>query len=269
MADVEGYLGSNRDLWDEWAQIHAQSDWYDLDAVRTGADKLRPYEVLEVGDVTGLTMLHLQCQIGADSVAWARRGAKVTGVDFSPRAIAIANALAKQIGVDAAFVCADVMKLPQVLAGTWDVVYTSRGVLGWLPDLAGWARVVAGYLKPGGFVYLTDIHPVAKALDDTSPELRVSRPYWPRPEPVAYPVAGSYADPAATVHTPVKYLWVHSTGELITAVAQAGLVIEFFHEFDWLDRPWPCLHKQDDRHYVLPGTAELPLFLSLRARKPG
>jgi SAM-dependent methyltransferase len=161
------------------------------------------------------------------------------------------------------------MRLPETLSGTWDVVYTSRGVLGWLPDLAGWARIVASFLKPGGFLYLTDIHPVAKALDDRSSELRVNRPYWPRSEPIAYRVEGSYADPKAKVDTSVKYLWPHSTGELVTAVGQAGLMIEFFHEFNWLDRPWPCLRKHGDRRYVLPEDtgAELPLFLSLRARK--
>ncbi|WP_322760611.1 class I SAM-dependent methyltransferase [Frankia sp. Cr2] len=270
MPDVDGYLASNRDLWDEWADVHAKGDWYDIDSVRRGADKLRPYEVQEVGDVKGLTMLHLQCQIGTDSVAWARRGATVTGVDFSPRAVEIANSLAKELGVDATFLCSDVMKLPETLAGTWDIIYTSRGVLGWLPNLTRWAQIVADYLKSGGFVYLTDIHPIAKVLDDTSSEPRVSRPYWPRPEPIAYPVEGSYADPTAKVNTPVKYLWAHSTGELITAVAQAGLIIDFFHEFHWLDRPWPFLRKRSDREYILPedSGAELPLFLSLRARKP-
>jgi SAM-dependent methyltransferase len=269
MGEVDRYLASNQSLWDEWAELHAQGDWYDLDSVRRGADKLRMYEVEEVGDVSGLTMLHLQCQIGTDSIAWARRGAKVTGVDFSPRAVEIANSLAKELGVDATFVCSDVMRLPEKLAGTWDVVYTSRGVLGWLPDLAAWAEIVASYLKPGGFVYLTDIHPVAKTLDDTSSKLRVSRPYWPRPEPVAYRVEGSYADPGAKIESSVKYLWTHSTGELITAVAQAGLIVEFFREFSWLDRPWPFLRKRGSRHYVLPEEAEgeLPLFFSLRARK--
>ncbi|MBL7489730.1 class I SAM-dependent methyltransferase [Frankia sp. AgB1.9] len=269
MGDVDRYLESNRSLWDEWAELHARSDWYDLDSVRRGVDKLRPYEVDEVGDVSGLTMLHLQCQIGADSVSWARRGAKVTGVDFSSRAVGIANALAKELGVDATFVCSDVMRLPETLAGTWDVVYTSRGVLGWLPDLAGWARIIEAYLNPGGFVYLTDIHPIAKTLDDTSVELRVSRPYWPRPAPVTYRVEGSYADPNAKIESSVKYLWTHSTGEIITAMAQAGLIIEFFHEFSWLDRPWPFLRQRSGREFVLPDDieAELPLFFSLRARK--
>lgn len=269
MTSTDPYIASNRDLWDEWAEIHAQGDWYDLDSVRKGLDKLRPYELDEVGNVAGRSLLHLQCQLGTDTIAWARRGAKVTGVDFSPRAVQVATRLADQLGVDASFVCADVMQLPKHLAGTWDIVYSSRGVLGWLPDLAAWAQVVASYLHPGGFFYLTDIHPIAKTLDDTASELRVTRPYWPRLEPIAYEVQGSYADPNAKVNTPVKYLWTHSTAELITAVAQAGLTIEFFHEFPWLDRPWPFLRRQDDRTNVLPdGTrAELPLFFSLRARK--
>jgi SAM-dependent methyltransferase len=264
------FVESNRALWDEWAEINAKSSWYGLDAVRRGSYKLRPYEIDEVGDVEGRTLLHLQCQIGTDTIGWARRGARATGVDFSPRAVAIATALATELGVDARFVCSDVLELPQALDGTFDIVYTSRGVLGWLPDLARWARVVARFLTPGGFFYLTDIHPIAKVLDDSASEVRVSRPYFPRAEPIGYKVQGTYADPDAEVSSEVKYLWPHSVAELITAVAQAGLVIEFFHEFPWLDRPWPFLRKQDERTWTLPADseAELPLFLSLRARKP-
>lgn len=269
--DVQDFVASNRALWDEWADIHAESSWYDLNAVRSGANKLRSYEIDEVGPVDGRTLLHLQCQIGTDTIAWARRGATVTGVDFSPRAVEIASKLAAESVVSARFVCSDVLELPAALGGTFDVVYTSRGVLGWLSDLNRWAAVVAHFLAPGGVFYLTDIHPIAKVLDDSASEVQVSRPYFPRPEPVAYPVRGTYADPTAQVASDVKYLWTHSVAELITAVAQAGLVIEFFHEFPWLDRPWPFLSRQDDRTWVLPddSSAELPLFLSLRARKPG
>ncbi len=155
---------TNRALWDEWAEIHARSDWYNLDAVRRGECKLRPYEIDEVGDVGGKTLLHLQCQIGTDTICWARRGADVTGVDFSARAVAIATDLARELAVDARFVCADVLRLPDVLEAEFDVVYTSRGVLGWLPDLDRWATVVAHFLAPGGVFYLTDVHPVAKVF---------------------------------------------------------------------------------------------------------
>src|SRR5437016_36011 len=111
------YLAANQALWDEWAEIHAHSEWYDLEAVRQGNCKLRPYELEEVGDVEGRRLLHLQCQIGTDTVCWARRGASATGVDFSPRAVAIATDLARELGVDARFVCADVLLLPDLLGG--------------------------------------------------------------------------------------------------------------------------------------------------------
>jgi SAM-dependent methyltransferase len=260
-------IESNRTLWDEWAKIHAAGGWYNLDAVRAGADKLRPYEIDEVGDVAGLTMLHLQCQIGTDSIAWARRGVHVTGVDFSPVAVRIARQLAAETGVDAKFVCSDVMQLPDNLEGTWDIVYASRGILGWLPDLAAWAKVVGHFLKPGGVFYLTDIHPVAKAVDDSSENFQLGRPYWSRTEPTRHDVRGTYADPDAKVQTTDKYLWTHSTAELLTSIAQAGLCLEFFHEFAWLDRPWPSLIKQSEREFLPPNGIELPLSFSLQARK--
>ncbi|MFD3431269.1 class I SAM-dependent methyltransferase [Nocardia fluminea] len=260
-------LDANRALWDEWATIHAQSDWYNLDAVRAGADKLRAYETAEVGDVTDLRLLHLQCQIGADSVSWARRGAQVTGVDFSPAAIRIATELAESLNVSANFVCSDVLALPDNLAGTWDVVYASRGILGWISDLDRWARVAAHFLKPGGILYLTDMHPLVRAIDDTSSTLQLGRPYWSRPEPTRYNVTGSYAVPDAHVESTSKYLWTHSTGDLITAIARAGLYIEFFHEFPWLDRPLPCLTQVSSREFLPPVGFEIPLYFSIRARK--
>lgn len=260
-------IDSNRILWDEWAAIHAEGCWYNLDAVRSGAEKLRPYEIEEVGDVAGRSMLHLQCQIGTDSIAWARRGARVTGIDFSPVAVKLATDLAREVGADAEFVCSDVMKLTENLDGVWDIVYASRGIIGWLPDLDAWAQIISHFLTPGGFFYLTDIHPVAKVVDDSATEFRVGRPYWPRPDPIRYDVRGTYADPNAEVESTDKYLWTHSTGELITAVAKTGLRLEFFHEFPWLDRPWPSLRKRSDREFLPPEGVELPLFFSLRARK--
>jgi SAM-dependent methyltransferase len=258
---------SNRTLWNEWAAIHAESKWYNVDAVRAGAEKLRPYEIDEVGDVAGRTMLHLQCQIGTDSIGWARRGAKVTGVDFSPVAVEFASELASEVGVDAEFVCSDVMKLTENLNDVWDIVYTSRGVIGWLPDLNVWARTISHFLKPGGFLYVTDIHPVANSVDDTSSEFQLGRAYWPRATAIHHDVNGSYVDQSAKVQTADKYVWQHSTGELITAVAQADLHVEFFHEFPWLDRPWPSLTKKSEREFWLPEQIELPMFFSLRARK--
>lgn len=249
--DTRAYLASNRRLWDEWARIHAASEWYAVDAIRRGECKLRDYELDEVGDVTGRTLLHLQCQIGTDTICWARRGAAVTGVDFSPEAITVANELAQELDIEARFVRSDVLTLPDELDGVFDVVYTSRGVMGWLPDLDRWAAVAAQFLAPGGTFYVTDIHPIFKTLRDDADEPRIGRPYFPRAKPLTLPVEGSYADPSASVNSQVKHLWPHSVAEIITSVAQAGLCIEFFHEFPWADRPLPFLEPAGDRRWAL------------------
>jgi SAM-dependent methyltransferase len=265
---MDDYLAANKALWEEWTAIHETSSFYNLEGFKAGGSRLRDYEVDEVGDVTGKSLLHLQCHFGIDTLSWARLGARVTGADFSERSIELARSLAAELRLDATFVRSDLYDLPVVLDGQFDVVYTSRGVLGWLPDLERWAGVVADFLRPGGVFYVTEIHPVAQAFAEES-ELRLGYPYFPRREPLAVPVQGSYADPTAQVRQPVEYGWVHSMGEIVSAVARAGLRIEFLHEFPFVDWPVPFLVRHDDGTWRLPPDAggELPLFFSLRATR--
>ena len=249
---MDDYLAANKALWEEWTAIHQTSSFYDLEGFKAGGSRLRAYEVDEVGDVTGKSLLHLQCHFGIDTLSWARQGARVTGADFSDRAIQLARSLAAELDLDATFVRSDLYDLPAVLDGQFDVVYTSRGVLGWLPDLERWAEV----------------HPVAQAFAE-EPQLRLGYPYFPRREPLAVPVQGSYADPTAEVRQPVEYGWVHSMGEIVSAVAGAGLRIQFLHEFPFVEWPVPFLVRHDDGTWRLPPDAggELPLFFSLRATR--
>jgi SAM-dependent methyltransferase len=266
---TDDYLAANKALWDEWTVIHENSSFYDLEGFKAGGSRLRAYELEEVGEVAGKSLLHLQCHFGIDTLSWARQGAVVTGADFSERAIDLARRLAAELHLDATFVRSNLYELPAVLDGQFDVVYTSRGVLGWLPDLERWAGVVAHFLRPGGVFYVTEIHPVAQAFAE-EPQLRLGYPYFPRPEPLAAPVQGSYADPTAEVRQPVEYGWVHSMGEIVSAVAGAGLRIEFLHEFPFVEWPVPFLVPHDDGTWRLPPDAggELPLFFSLRATRP-
>src|SRR5437588_11802390 len=228
---MNDYMKSNLDWWNDAAITHAQGDAYELTAFKSGKTKLKPLELAEIGDVAGKSLLHLQCHFGLDSLSWARLGARVTGVDFSPAGIERARALAAELGVAATFVCSELGELPQHLAGDFDVVYVSRGVLSWLPDLMRWAEVAAHFVRPGGIFYITEVHPVALVWDDAESvapgELRLRYPYWFRPEPLVVPVQGSYADPGAHVEEPLEYGWSHSLGEIVTAVASAGLHIEF------------------------------------------
>ncbi|MGH7763117.1 MAG: methyltransferase type 11, partial [Candidatus Dormibacteraceae bacterium] len=156
--------------------------------------------------------------------------------------------------------------------GTFDIVYTSRGVLGWLPDIDRWAAVAAHFVKPGGHFYITEVHPVAQVWDDEDgvTELRLRYPYFSRVEPFEFETQGSYADRDATVEQKVNYSWNHGLGEIVTALANAGLRIDFLHEFSHVEWPMPFLERAGDGTYRLPGDDDgrLPLFFSLKATKP-
>lgn len=272
---MDDALRANRDLWDAWTLINAASAFYDVDSFRNGQRPIRlaDYERAEIGPVEGRTLLHLQCHFGLDTLSWARLGATVTGIDFSEQGIAAARALSADLNIPASFIVSNLYDLPNVLDGQFDVVYTSRGVLGWLPDIAGWARVAAGFVKPGGFFYVTEIHPVAQAFENEGVkvgELRLAYPYWSHVEPLTFEVHGSYADESAPTEGLVEHGWDHSLGEIVTALIDAGLRLDFLHEFDFVD--WPIdflVEGADGRWRLPPGTpGQLPLFFSLKATKP-
>jgi len=227
-------FAANRQLWDAWTAVHAQGEFYDLASFRKGGVRLRHEEIAAVGDVKGRTLLHLQCHFGIDTLSWARLGARVTGVDFSPAGIRLAREIAADIGIDdARFVESNVYELPDRLDGEFDVVYTSRGVLGWLPDIRGWARVVAHFLAPGGTFFITEAHPVFNSFQDEGVgpgELRLTYPYWEHRDPLVFEVKGSYADPGADFGEQKVHGWDHGLGEIVTALIDAGLRIESLEE---------------------------------------
>jgi SAM-dependent methyltransferase len=273
VTDRETALRENRELWDEWTRIHETSAFYDLEGFKRGGVRLDQFELDEIGSVEGLDLLHLQCHFGIDTLSWARLGARVTGADFSPAAIALARKVANEIGFpDARFVESDVYDLPANLDGEFDLVYTSKGVLGWLPDIRGWARVVAHFVRPGGRFYITEIHPVAQAFDnETAPgELRLAYPYWEHEPPLTFSVEGSYADPTAQVAAEREHGWNHGLGEIVTALIDAGLRIESLREYPFVDWKVDFLAQRPDGTWGLPGELDgrLPLFFSILASKP-
>lgn len=270
---VDEYLAANRDLWNEWVGINSRSALYDVEGFKAGRCTIPAWQRDEVGDVSGKSLLHLQCHFGLDTLSWARLGARVTGVDFSARGLELARALAAELGIEATFVLSEVLELPQVLEGEFDIVFTSIGVLGWLPDMTRWAAVVAHFLRPGGVFYIAELHPFALVFDESqeATELRLRYPYFPRPEPIALPVQGSYADRRAQVEQRVEYDWIHSMAEIVTSILSAGLRIEFLHEFPFgIEPQFPFLDRREDGRWYLPErqAGEIPLLFSIRARKP-
>ncbi len=269
------YIEENRALWDEWTAIHETSDFYDLDGFRRGGVRPRPYEVEELGSVDGQTLLHLQCHFGIDTLSWARLGARVTGADFSPKAIDLAGRLAVELGFpEARFLCSTIADLPEALGGQYDIVYTSNGVLGWLPDIRQWARVAAHFVRPGGRFYITEIHPVAQAFEEEGVEpgeLVLRYPYWEHRDPLTFPVQGSYADPNAKVTATTEHGWDHGLGEIVTALIDAGLEIRSLREYPFVNWQLGFLSQASDRTWRLPPVVEgeMPLFFSILAVKPG
>ena len=194
----------NRAFWDEVTPVHLRA--YGVERFLAG-ERWLPNEILtEVGDVSGLSLLHLQCHFGLDSLAWVREGAEVTGVDFSPAAIRAARQLSEQACLPATFLCSDIYDLPNNLDGRYDIVFTSIGVLCWLKELDTWASIIAHYLKPGGFFYIMDAHPLLYTFDDEG-EWRFILPYFHNAAPYVWDGENAdYMDPSYKTNAPT-YEW--------------------------------------------------------------
>lgn len=265
----------NRANWDERVPIHLGSQAYELAPLRAGRGRLHTIEESELGPVEGLRVLHLQCHFGRDTLTLAQRGADVVGLDFSEPAIAAAKDLARDLGLDARarFVAADVYDAPAVIAEahSFDLVYVTWGALWWLPDVRRWAKVVAHFLKPGGRLYLADGHPAAYVFDDEArqadgmPGLFV--PYFQR-DGLVLDDHRDYADETPRLENSRTVQWVHPLGEIVTAVIDAGLRLDWLHEHDSV--PWRmfrALVRDETGMYRWPRQPWLPLAFSLMATR--
>lgn len=273
MADETEWRRLNRANWDEAAAIHVGpgSD-YDFATLRAGRKRLWLVDD-EMGAVAGLRVLHLQCHIGVDTLALAQRGAEVVGLDFSTPAIAAARNLAAELGLTkrARFVQADLYDAPTAIPerASFDRVFVTWGTTIWLPDIRGWARVVAHFLKPGGVFYFADVHPACAVFDDVngSPDGRPGffAAYLDR-APLVITDPRDYADPNARLENATTHQWIHPIGDVVSALIEAGPRLDWLHEHDAI--PWrmfACQVKGADGLYRWPDKPWLPLSYSLRA----
>ena len=267
---MDDFLQANRALWDLWTAEHETSPFYDLAGFRAGKDRLHSVELSELGDVAGRSLLHLQCHFGMDTLAWARRGAIVTGVDISPKSTALAQSLSHELELPAQFICADIYDLPGGLSAGFDIVFTSYGVLHWLSDLEEWADIIARLLKPRGVFYIIDDHPFFRALTTNDrQDLLVSNPYFFSKTPDRVDMAGSYAT-EATGEKRTSFIWNHPLEEVIGSIMGAGLTIENIHKFPFAARAkFPFMEQGVDGWWRLPERFKpIPFLFSLRAHNP-
>jgi SAM-dependent methyltransferase len=256
----------NRAMWDEITPVHLKS--YGVERFLAGERWLPQMILKEVGAVNGLSLLHLQCHFGLDSLAWVREGAAVTGVDFSQKAITAARDLSQQAGLPATFIQSDIYDLPQKLEEKFDIVFTSIGVLCWLRDLNAWAGIISHFLKPGGFFYIMDAHPLLYTFDEEG-EWRFEFSYFHQKAPYVWDDEGpDYMDPTYTIKNP-SYEWQWAASDIINAVLQAGLRLDFFHEFNAVEDPiYPEMVQREDGLFSYPNMpVPLPILFSLKAHK--
>lgn len=265
MSTYDQYFEANKDLWNQRTVIHKDSSFYDLAGFRAGNRALTPIELNELGDVKGKSMLHLQCHFGMDSLDWARLGAQVTGIDLSDEAIRQAQQLNDELGLDARFICCNVYDVPQHVQERFDIVFTSYGVIGWLPDLDRWAAVIADRLKPGGLFYMAEFHPVVWMFDEEFTRIAY---YYENRELIVTENQGTYTDREAPIKAK-EYSWNHSLSEVLNALIRHGLQIELFNEHMY--SPYPCfanvVESEAGRWHIKGMEGKIPMVYSIRAVK--
>lgn len=264
------YMNVNRELWNEKTKIHVNSSFYNVNEFKKGEITLKDIELSELNDVKGKSLLHLQCHFGLDTLSWARLGAEVTGIDFSEEAIDYAARLSKELNIPAEFVCSNIYDLPELIKKKFDIVFTSYGVLCWLPDLKKWGKIIAHFLCKGGVFYIVDGHPVNNIFDNEKDmkSLEAKYSYFHSTEPMKWESDGTYADRTAAISNPA-FEWTHSMSDIINSLILAGLTIEFVHEFPYCFYDhYPFMEKNDKGWWHLNNVdAEIPLTFSLLAKK--
>jgi SAM-dependent methyltransferase len=276
-AETDRMIAANRANWDARAPIHVASAFYGLDGSRPAESWFAPYEWDDLGDLAGRRLLHLQCHLGTETVAFAARGAEVTGLDFSGESLALARGLAADRGLEIDYVRADVHDARAAVEGEFDVVYTGKGSLCYLPDLDRWAAVVRDLLKPGGTLYVVEFHPLLYALgvvpigDERadSAGLVLQADYLAGRGPEARDSTRTYTDGPDLTEATTSYEWRHDVGEVLTALTGAGLRVDRLREDRRLPWPrWPSMHQDADGWFALPDDApRIPLFYALRATR--
>ena len=269
------YYRDNLAAWDERAPAHARAAGYKVSRFHEDPAYLSDvvtFDIPLLGDVSGLGGVHLQCHIGTDTVSLSRRGARMKGLDFSGESIAQARALAQETGADIEFVQSDVYAAVEALGRErFDFVFTGIGALCWLPDVRRWAQVVHDLLRPGGFLFIREGHPMLWAMDESvDDELVAGYPYFEVPTPVTDEHDGSYLPVDTTFRSDVSHSWNHGIGETVMALLDTGMALDLLVEHDscpWEALPGKMAEGDDGEWRLLERPERLPLTYTLKAHR--
>lgn len=237
MKSEQNYIEINRQSWNNRTEVHLKSDFYDLNGFLNGKTSLNEIELSLLGDIKEKTILHLQCHFGQDTISLSRLGADVTGVDLSDKAIDSAKQIAKNTNSNARFICCDIYDLSNYLNEKFDIVFTSYGTIGWLPNLDKWAKIISRFLKPNGQFVFVEFHPVVWMFDDNFE--RIDYRYF-NSGAIVETENGTYADKKADI-TQSYVMWNHGLSEVINNLISNGLEIKSLDEFDY--SPYNCFNK--------------------------
>jgi len=258
------YLKINKKLWNDKTRVHLKSDFYDVDGFKKGKTSLQPIELSLLGNIEDLSILHLQCHFGLDSMSLSRLGAKVTGVDLSEFAIDKANEIKNELKLDTRFIQSDVYALKDKLQEKFDMIFTSYGVLGWLPDMQKWANIVSHFLKPDGKLILVEFHPVVWMFSYDFKSIEYA---YSSHEPIIETTKGTYTDQNAPIENK-SVSWNHGLAEVFKALLENGLNILHFEEYDY--SPYYCFQntiKIAENQYQIKGLEhKIPMLYSLVAK---
>jgi len=265
LGNSENYLELNKSTWNRKAPVHLLSDFYEVDSFLNGVSSLNEIELALLGDVQGKNILHLQCHFGQDTLSLVRIGAVATGLDFSSAAIKIAEELAQKMELKATFICEDVYNTPATFHNQFDIVFTSYGTIGWLPDLDRWAEVISKCLKQGGKLVFVEFHPVVWMFDNDFEGVAY---HYFKDEAIVETETGTYADRENDeFYTTIS--WNHSLGEVFRALLSKGLQIKFFDEYDY--SPYNCFSGMKEvskgKYRIAKFDDKIPLVYSLVAEK--
>jgi SAM-dependent methyltransferase len=259
------YIEINRQSWNNRVDAHLKSEFYDLDNFLKGKSSLNSIELDMLGDISGKSILHLQCHFGQDTISLSRLGAEVIGVDLSDKAIESARQLAKETQSSATFICCDVYDLPNHLDKKFDIIFTSYGTIGWLPDLNKWAQVISQFLKPNGQFIFVEFHPVVWMFDDNFE--KIGYRYF-NSGAIIESESGTYADRDADIKQSYV-MWNHGMGEVLNSLIKNGLEINSLDEFDY--SPYNCFNKtiefEPNKYRIAHLDDKIPMVYSLRATK--